>query len=160
MIDNVTIIVDGEQIDASELDVDVLPLLAGFDDDHNPIYTPGLTTFTIHTSKGDLILNNKPTRMEIGDNVVYEWGKQAMNQEGHDELAILGAVHVGMRDIDTPCLWFDATVLTGGTFFVFVGEEMLDFISNAGVYDLTTLVGKACVVRRTDAGYLFIRLTP
>ena len=64
----------------------------------------------------------------------------------HVSLQHFGDVHVGLRDIGRPCLWFAVNTLRGGALQVFVGEDMLDFIKNAGAIDIKTLEGKPCVV--------------
>ncbi len=84
--------------------------------------------------------------------------EDAQRMQENEQLGIIGTVHVGLRDIDAPCLWFDVNLLTGGTFFVFAGDDMLNFIRRAGKSDLATLKGQPCVVRRGEGGYQFVRM--
>ncbi len=84
--------------------------------------------------------------------------EDAQRMQENEQLGIIGTVHVGLRDIGKPCLWFGVTLLTYETFFVFIGDDMLEFIRKANKPDLTALKGAPCVVRLVDGAYQFVRI--
>lgn len=68
-----------------------------------------------------------------------------------EEMAIIETVHVGVRDVGLPVLWFGVKTLSGGSLQVMGWADAAKFIKEWDCYDIKSIEGKPCVVE-TDGG--------
>ena len=74
-----------------------------------------------------------------------------------EELAIVKGVGFGMRDCNSPVLWFGVETLHGGSLQVFNMKDAERVIQAAGCYDVKNLEGRACVVETKNGMQTFAR---
>ncbi len=77
-----------------------------------------------------------------------------------EALAIMKNVGIGMRDTNYPCLWFDACIdESGRALQILSWKEAQKVITEAAIYDVKSLEGKACIVDISSPGLiLFVRV--
>lgn len=74
----------------------------------------------------------------------------------NEELATIKDVGIGMRDCNSPVLWFTVEMLHGAALQVFQWEQAAQVIEEFGVYDARNLEGRACVVT-VDKGHVIYK---
>jgi len=76
-----------------------------------------------------------------------------------EQMAIMRGVQIGMRDCDEPVLWFNSKLSEGtGALQVLSWSEAKLLIKDAGVYKVSDLEGRACLVESDKNKVLFIRV--
>ena len=74
-----------------------------------------------------------------------------------EELAIIKNVGFGMRDMNKPVLWFTVETLYYNSLLFFTGNDILDFIKKANVYDCKDINGRTCIVETNEGTLKFLR---
>jgi len=81
-----------------------------------------------------------------------------MCMDDNEELAIIKDVGFGLRDGETPILWFEADMKGSGALLAFWDEDALKFVKDNNVIDIKHLNGKPCIVS-VDRGLVkFVRI--
>jgi hypothetical protein len=75
-----------------------------------------------------------------------------------EELQIAKEISIGVRDVGSPCLWFEAEGLHGSSLQVLNWEDAQRFIKDVGVYDITK-AKNIPIICKTDGNMIrFIRV--
>ena len=74
-----------------------------------------------------------------------------------EELAVIGTVHVGLRDVGQPVLWFDVTMMSGAALQVLTWDNASQFIRDSGMSSIDDINGMACIVETDGISCKFKR---
>ncbi len=74
-----------------------------------------------------------------------------------EELGIIEGAQCGMRDTESPVLWFSVKTLRGHALQVLSWEQAAELIKAAGVYSVENLNGQGVVVKSDGSTVTFDR---
>jgi len=74
-----------------------------------------------------------------------------------EELGIIVDIHVGMRDVNEPVLWFSIRTLHGGSLQVMNWDSAEKFIREWNCKRIEDVNGKPCVVTREGTLLQYLR---
>lgn len=72
-------------------------------------------------------------------------------------LGIIRDARFGNRDIGRPCLYFTAETLDGSSLQILI-DTALEVIKESGVYEVSDLNGKGCVLESYEGIHRFVKL--